>query len=79
MDKSIGDVSGSQGGARVAYAVTEVAAMLGVSADTVRELIRGNSLPHKRLGRRVVIPAEAFARWLNDIDGWQSARVAPHG
>jgi excisionase family DNA binding protein len=53
--------------------------MLGVSSDTVRELIRANALPHKRLGRRVVIPAEAFARWLNDVDGWQSAEAASHG
>ena len=58
---------------RKAYNVTRVAEMLGVSVDTVYELVRGNRIPHKRLGRRIIIPASAFDEWLNDTDEWQSS------
>ena len=58
---------------RKAYSVPEVAEMLGVSVDTVYELMRGNLIPHKRLGRRIIIPAGAFDDWLNDADEWQSS------
>ena len=58
---------------RKAYSVPEVAEMLGVSVDTVYELVRGNLIPHKRLGRRIIIPAGTFDTWLNDADEWQSS------
>ena len=58
---------------RKAYTVPEVADMLNVSTDTVYELVRGNMLPHKRLGRRIIIPAVMFDDWLNRADDWQSS------
>lgn len=56
----------------VAYTVSEVAALLGVSTDKVYELVRGHVLPHKRLGRRIIVPRLGFERWLNAPDSWES-------
>ncbi|MEM7738450.1 MAG: helix-turn-helix domain-containing protein [Deinococcota bacterium] len=41
---------------RKAYTVPDTARVLGVSVDTVYELVRANQIPHKRLGRRIIIP-----------------------
>lgn len=50
---------------RLAYNIKEAAASLGVSARTiVREIQRGR-LSAVRIGRRVVIPAQALAEFLN--------------
>lgn len=73
MDGNTGRGSGSRSRPRAAYTVAEVAEDLGVSADTVRELVRCNKLPHKRLGRRIVIPVVLFQRWLAEGDAWASA------
>ena len=58
--------------AKQAYSVQEVAALLGVSSDKVYELTRANVIPHKRLGRRIIIPAKPFDAWLNSSDTWES-------
>ena len=58
--------------AKQAYSVQEVAEILGVSSDKVYELIRGNVIPHKRLGRRIIVPAKPFDAWLNNSDSWES-------
>lgn len=60
---------------RKAYNVTEVADMLGVSVDVVYDLVRANQLPHKRLGRRIIVPASSFSDWLDNVDEWQSSAV----
>lgn len=57
---------------RLAYSVRDVAEVLGVSTDTVYELIRGNKIPHRRLGRRILIPVQAFTDWLNAEQPWGS-------
>jgi excisionase family DNA binding protein len=50
---------------RLAYSVKEAGAALGVSARTiVREVQRGR-LRAARVGRRVLIPAEALTEFLN--------------
>jgi excisionase family DNA binding protein len=56
----------------VAYTVSEVAALLGVSTDKVYELVRGRVLPHKRLGRRIIVPRVGFERWLATPEPWES-------
>lgn len=56
----------------VAYTVSEVAALLGVSTDKVYELVRGHVLPHKRLGRRIIVPRVGFERWLDAPEPWES-------
>lgn len=44
---------------------TEVSQALGVSLATVDKLIRDGTIPSFRPSpRRVVIPAEAFVKWL---------------
>lgn len=42
------------------YTVEEVAAILGVSRNTAYEGIKTNAIPHLKLGRRIVIPAQAL-------------------
>lgn len=63
---------------RMAYSVGEVTTLLGVSADKVRELVRGNIIPHKRLGRRIIIPCKLFDQWLNDPESWASFDAGGH-
>lgn len=55
---------------RVAYSVLEVAHLLGVSADKVYELLRTNVIPHKRIGRRYIVPCVLFDRWLSEAEAW---------
>jgi excisionase family DNA binding protein len=44
-------------GSRLAYGVTEAAALYGVSKGLLRKFIREGRLPVKRVGRRVLILA----------------------
>lgn len=61
---------------RSAYSVVEVASRLGVSTDKAYELVRGGVIPHKRLGRRIIIPAKLFEEWLNGSESWCSFDTA---
>lgn len=57
--------TGSPQTQRLAYSVKEAGASLGVSARTiVREIQRGR-LNAVRVGRRVLIPAQSLAEFLN--------------
>jgi excisionase family DNA binding protein len=57
--------AGSSQTQRLAYSVREAAQSLGVSARTiVREIQRGR-LSAIRVGRRVLIPAQSLAEFLN--------------
>lgn len=65
---------------RLAYTVPEVAQLLGLSTDKVYELVRGNIIPHIRLGRRIIIPRKRFEAWLNNSNSWASFDVGvDHG
>jgi excisionase family DNA binding protein len=57
---------------KLAYRVAEAAELLNVSVTTIYELVRAGTLPHKRLGRRIVIPAKVLEEWINTPDNWQS-------
>ena len=59
-------------GARLALSVHDAAEALGLSVDTVYELVRGNKLPHKRIGRRILIPCRVLETWINAQDAWAS-------
>lgn len=48
---------------RVAYPLTELAAMLGKKPRTLRELHRTGKLPAKRLGRDLMVPADWVAQY----------------
>lgn len=49
--------------------VAEAALLLGVSPRLVLQHIAKGNLPHKRFGRRILIPRRAFLGWLEDVDG----------
>ncbi len=44
----------------------QVAQELGISVSLVRRLTRNGSLPHLRLGRRIIYPSAAINSWLAD-------------
>lgn len=44
--------------------VPEVAGLLGLTTVRVYELVRAGQVPHIRRGRRVLIPTEAWSRWM---------------
>lgn len=48
---------------RVALSVDEAAARLGVSEWTVRQAIKRGEIPSRRIGHRVLIPADAIDRF----------------
>lgn len=60
---------------RVAYNVLEAADMLGVCQEHVYRMVRAGIIPHKRLGRRIIIPAAQFEAWLNSPEHWSSADI----
>jgi excisionase family DNA binding protein len=49
--------------------VAEAAALLGVSPWLVLQQIAQGNLPHKRFGRRILIPRARFLAWLDEVDG----------
>jgi excisionase family DNA binding protein len=49
---------------RAVYTVPEVAALLGINLPKAYELARQEGFPSIRIGRRIVVPKEAFHRWL---------------
>lgn len=57
---------------KIAYRVDEAAKLLDVHPSTVYELVRAGSIPHKRLGRRIIIPARALEEWINTPEPWAS-------
>jgi excisionase family DNA binding protein len=50
------------------YSTQVVADILGVSKEHIHRQIRAGLMPHKRVGRRVVIPRKLFEDWLNQAD-----------
>ena len=44
---------------RLAFSVMEAARAIGVSSRTVRTLVKDGSLPHTKIGTRVLIEVEA--------------------
>jgi len=53
---------------RLAVSAREVAEMLGVSERLVFQLTKDGTLPHKRLGARVIYPIDGLRRFLNETD-----------
>ena len=50
----------------MAMTVQEVADSLGVCVPTAYGLVNRPGFPKIRVGRRILIPREAFIRWLNE-------------
>lgn len=49
---------------RVTISVGEVAELLGISKPTAYSLVNSSGFPVIQIGRRKIIPAEAFENWL---------------
>lgn len=62
---------------RTAYSTLEVADMLGVSKEHIHRMVRAGLIPHKRLGRRIIVPRVLFEQWLSTSDAWASADASP--
>lgn len=48
--------------------VTEAATRVGLGKTKVYELIDAGQFPHKRVGRRLLVPVKALERW-SEPDG----------
>jgi len=46
--------------------VPEVSRLLRVTSARGYQLVRSGELPHVRRGRRVLVPAEAWRRWMSE-------------
>jgi excisionase family DNA binding protein len=68
MTPNTADADFEQGLERKVYSVDDVASILGVSKEHVHRQIRAGLMPHKRVGRRVVVPCKLFDDWLNTSD-----------
>lgn len=51
--------------------VAEAAERVGVSDWLIYRLIQEGNFPHRRLGRRIVIPVRALERWIDQTDQTQ--------
>lgn len=50
----------------IAVSVAEAARRVGISETMYRRLVRAGLAPHVRLGtRRIVVPLDALAEWIN--------------
>lgn len=56
---------GGQPDARPVYTVREAAEQLTLSLNSTYELVRQGVIPHRRLGRRIVVPRKALEDFLN--------------
>ena len=50
---------------RCVYTAGEIQQMLGIGKNETYRLIHSRVFPSIRIGHRIVIPKEAFHRWLN--------------
>lgn len=51
---------------RVTMNVKEMGAMMGISTPKAYDLASSEGFPSIKMGRRIVIPIEAFNRWLDE-------------
>ena len=56
---------------KLCLSAVEVSERTGLSLSSVRKLTRSGEIPHLRIGRRIIYPAEALAEWLaqNTVGG----------
>ncbi|SHM40442.1 helix-turn-helix domain-containing protein [Ruminococcus flavefaciens] len=47
------------------FNVAEVSEQTGLSISLVRKLTRKDEIPHIKIGRRILYPADALVGWLN--------------
>ena len=54
---------------RMALSVTEVQEALGIGRNSVYDLVNRADFPKIRMGRKIIIPRDAFLRWLDQHTG----------
>ena len=52
---------------KAVYNIYEVAALMEINLPKAYELARQEGFPAIRIGRRIVVPKEAFHRWLEQV------------
>lgn len=50
---------------KLCLSAVEVSKQTGISLSLIRKLTRNNEIPHIKIGRRILYPADALAGWLN--------------
>lgn len=49
---------------KLVYSVKDVAKILNLGMNKTYDLIHENTIPHTKLGRKIIIPKKAFDNWL---------------
>lgn len=52
---------------KAVYNIPEIAAQMDINIPKAYELARQPGFPSIRIGRRIVVPKEAFHRWLEQV------------
>lgn len=59
---------------RITMTVQETAAYLGISTDTVYELVRRKEIPHIRIRRRILFRRDTLDNWLSRMEAASEGR-----
>jgi excisionase family DNA binding protein len=54
---------------RITLTVKDISEALGVSLITAYDLVNSQGFPAIRIGKRIIIPRDAFQRWLDNSCG----------
>lgn len=46
------------------YTVEQAAQLIGISRAAAYEAIKKNEIPHRKIGRRIVVPRNQLQEWL---------------
>ena len=57
---------GPEGGG---WSIQQAAAWSGIGEHYLRKMAMEDKFPNLKIGRRVLIPREAFVRWFNELAG----------
>lgn len=52
---------------KITITVDEVGKLLGISRPKAYELVRSKGFPAFYIGRRIVVPKDAFYKWLQNV------------
>jgi excisionase family DNA binding protein len=51
---------------QLVVSVKDAAKLLNLGRSTIRDLLKAGKLPHKRVGRRILIPRKAVERFVEE-------------
>lgn len=61
---------------RIVMTADEVRQALGIGRRQVYDLLNRSDFPSIRLGRKILVPRDAFLRWLDNQSGSEARREA---